>query len=293
MERKSGDGAVIQQIGRTSGEGEGEGECAAVIEGCLLSACGVSGSGSSGGGLCTALGVDERLVVNGTSSFAGCSAPSTAGNKGKGGAVIIAVMDSSASFELHSILSFSTTTANNAWLGKDVLVSCGNGILLAAKITSSTLCFFNPLSPLSDVQLLCGSEDGKKTPMIPLHVYLCTVSSPLLVRGDAGVDHTHCGLISFECASVDFCVEHRVSAALSAVEISAQSELRDELAVSAHPLALTSQTSGMVVTVTVAKGKTQPALILCSQPTTVINLSLSLSQPSPSLSPLSPPSPSA
>ncbi|KAH7830708.1 uncharacterized protein MONOS_1790 [Monocercomonoides exilis] len=249
-----------------------------VIDGCGFSDCCVYGDGGEGGGMSAWLGENDILIVNGSTCFEGCCAPSEEGCGGKGGGICIRCGYVSSSFEIRNEVVFSKETKNKAEYGKDVFVGCESGILLSQMINSSSLGFFDSKSLPTDALLLSGSENGSAYPVIPLHVYLCILQSEIITDSDNGADHTHCGFPSFACLSIDYCIENRISYPLNTIKVLSRSIIQQEVVIWTKSATIYSEAL-VPISVRDTDRATKDGLVMCSSPLSLSNLSLNVQRP--------------
>ncbi|KAH7821514.1 uncharacterized protein MONOS_9999 [Monocercomonoides exilis] len=246
------------------------------IDGCSFNGCcACVDGGGEGGGMSAWLSESDVLVVNGSTSFEECSAQSEEGSGGKGGGISIRCDDTSSSFGIMNAVAFSKVKVNRAEYGKDVFVWCESGILLSQMINSSSFGFFDSSELPSDALVLSGSENGRDSTIIPLHVYLCSLQTEIIADKDNGVDHTHCGYPSFACLSIDYCVENRISDSLNNIKVVSRSIIQQENSISSTPVNIYSEAL-VPVSVKDADRATQDGLVMCSSALFLVNLSLSV-----------------
>ncbi|KAH7830795.1 uncharacterized protein MONOS_3582 [Monocercomonoides exilis] len=246
-----------------------------VIDGCGFSDCCVYGDGGEGGGMSAWLGENDILIVNGSTCFEGCCAPSEEGCGGKGGGICIRCGYVSSSFEIKNEVVFSKETKNKAEYGKDVFVGCESGILLSQMINSSSIGFFDSSELPSDALALSGSENGSASLVIPLHVYLCILQSEIITDSDNGADHTHCGFPSSACLSIDYCIENRISDPLNTIKVLSRSIIQQEVVIWTKSATIYSEAL-VPISVRDTDRAIQDGLVMCSSPLSLSNLSLNV-----------------
>ncbi|KAH7823289.1 uncharacterized protein MONOS_785 [Monocercomonoides exilis] len=260
----SGDGGCINIRGSKRSNGEKE----ISLENCTFKDCSVKSGKSYGGALFASLNVEKKLIVNDTSLFSGCLAPSEDNNRGKGGGCMILVNNELSSFKFSSAVLFSSSHPNNAFWGKDLFVACGADISLRQMVSPSSLEFLDTVKVPKDVQRLSGSEKSEESLVIPLCAYVCELKT-ILVEGGAGVDVPYCGFSSFKCKTVDYSVEKRFSVEdTSTVTVESNSVLQNELSFQNKQIYLIANSVGMKVTV-IDKGTSNNLRALLSCETTV------------------------
>ncbi|KAH7823902.1 putative Protein tyrosine and serine/threonine kinase [Monocercomonoides exilis] len=245
------------------------------IDGCSFSDCCVCEEEGEGGGVSAWLGENDIMIVNGSSCFEECLAQSEEGSGGKGGGMCIRCGDESSSFEIQNGVEFSKVKGNKAEFGKDVFVGCERGFLLSQMINSSSFGFFDSSESPSDALALSGSENGNSFPIIPLHVYLCSLQSEIITGSDNGADHTRCGFPSFACLSIDYCVENRISDSLNNIKVVSRSIIQQENSISLTPVNIYSEAL-VPVSVKDTGGATQDGLVMCSSALFLVNLLLNV-----------------
>ncbi|KAH7823872.1 uncharacterized protein MONOS_1089 [Monocercomonoides exilis] len=245
------------------------------IDGCSFSDCCVREEGGEGGGVSAWLSENDILIVNGSACFEGCCTPSEEGCGGKGGGISIHCDDTSSSFRTMNAVKFSKVKGNEAEYGKDVFVGCESRVLLSQMINSSSFGFFDSSELPSDALALSGSENGSSFPIIPLHVYLCSLQSEIITGSDNGVDHTHCGFPSFACMSINYCIENRISSSLNNVKIVSGSTIKQEISISSTSVNIYSEAL-VPVSVKDTDGATQDGLVMCSSALFLVNLLLNV-----------------
>eukprot|EP00770_Monocercomonoides_exilis_P011272 MONOS_11218.1-p1 / transcript=MONOS_11218.1 / gene=MONOS_11218 / organism=Monocercomonoides_exilis_PA203 / gene_product=unspecified product / transcript_product=unspecified product / location=Mono_scaffold00551:28960-37545(+) / protein_length=2862 / sequence_SO=supercontig / SO=protein_coding / is_pseudo=false len=190
-------------IGRSGGDGacleldEACGRKQSVwIENCSFSACKVDGDGSCGGGVYAMLDVPCELHVSST-QFEGCQAPSEGGTNGKGGGLLLNVLDAAVLFDLSATLAFE---ANQAEYGADLFVVSPD---LKASVIKEHILFAIPLT--GSTRAAMGVDSKWSDLMIPLMYYLCD-DLPCVHMGNDGHDVVVCGHEQFRCKCVDYAV---------------------------------------------------------------------------------------
>ncbi|KAH7820462.1 uncharacterized protein MONOS_15164 [Monocercomonoides exilis] len=273
LKRKVGNGGCIEVCG-SGGDSERRREF--VIDASMFCNCSVEEEGSCGGGVFAELNGEEKLIINSTSAFEKCCAPSLEENKGKGGGIMITVNEVSSTFSIGSRVNFSESIPNEAFVGKNVFVSCGSGLFLKDKINVSSLSFFDVICEPMDIFEMTGIEDGRESPLIPLHVFLCSLQTTVIIDGGFGIDHSHCGFASFPCLSVDFCAKQKLSANVNQMIIVASSIINDEISITLFQVSLSSTAESIHVTVADEGAETKNTLIDCSQNFVISNLTFDL-----------------
>ncbi|KAH7828235.1 uncharacterized protein MONOS_5800 [Monocercomonoides exilis] len=223
IQRMSGNGGVIEWRNASSGR--------VAVENCHLENISV---GNSGGGMISR----GELIVNGTSKFEGCYAGNPIG-KGRGGGLYIDVDSIESKFTICENVTFSVENLNKASYGRDIFIFCECGILLKEKIDRSSIRFIKNDNCINFGDDLSGCENGTVMPVIPLHVYLCDLKSPIFIKG-SGFDHSHCGHSTFCCSTIDFCIRERVNESVNAMEVISSASIKNPFVV---PLFQTSQIS--------------------------------------------------
>ncbi|KAH7829377.1 uncharacterized protein MONOS_4631 [Monocercomonoides exilis] len=254
-----------------------------IIDNCTLNGCWAKGSRAKGGGMHVCLRGNDEMVVNGSSKFEGCCAGKREEGEedGLGGGVFVQVGDAECLLSIEQGVQFSSEKENIARDGKDVFVWCRNGVQLELLINTSSFGFFDHSILPSDGARLSGCENGEDDPIIPLHVYLCSMPSPVMVDGREGVDHTKCGFPLFCCRSIDYCANKRVSQTINEIEVASTSSINTQISVALFPLLLSSSSSSSKeseITVNVSDNGevTQDGLIQCSNSLSISGLSFVL-----------------
>ncbi|KAH7829405.1 uncharacterized protein MONOS_743 [Monocercomonoides exilis] len=281
--KENGDGACICVCVEDESSAHESEKKQLIIDNCTLNGCWAKGSRAKGGGLHVCLRGNDEMVVNGSSKFDGCCAGKREEGEedGCGGGVFVQVGDAECLLSIEQGVQFSNEKANIARDGKDVFVWCGNGVQLEFLINTSSFGFFDHSILPSDGTRLNGCENGEDDPVIPLHVYLCSMPSPVMVDGREGVDHTKCGFSLFCCRSIDFCANKRVSQAINEIEVASSSSINTQISVSLFPLLLSSSSSSskeseITVNVSDTGEATQDGLIRCSNSLSISGLSFVL-----------------
>eukprot|EP00770_Monocercomonoides_exilis_P003262 MONOS_3242.1-p1 / transcript=MONOS_3242.1 / gene=MONOS_3242 / organism=Monocercomonoides_exilis_PA203 / gene_product=unspecified product / transcript_product=unspecified product / location=Mono_scaffold00075:2848-11882(+) / protein_length=2861 / sequence_SO=supercontig / SO=protein_coding / is_pseudo=false len=254
-----------------------------IIDNCTLNGCWAKGNKAKGGGLHVCLRGNDEMVVNGSSKFDGCCAGKREeGEKdGCGGGVFVQVGDAECLLRIEQGVQFSSEKANIARDGKDVFVWCEDGVQLELLINTFSFGFFGHSTLPSDGTKLSGCENGEDDPIIPLHVYLCSLPNPVMVDGAEGADHTKCGYPLFCCRSIDFCVNKRVSQAINEIKVASSSSINTQISVALFPLLLSSSSSSSnenEITVSVSDNgdATQDGMFQCSNSLSISGLSFVL-----------------
>ncbi|KAH7829400.1 uncharacterized protein MONOS_748 [Monocercomonoides exilis] len=275
VEKSNGNGGFFESAGRN----EGNYSCNIIVDNCTISSCKASGNNACGGGLFVELKENEKLIVNGSTTFDGCLTACVEHDTGKGGAVMISVNDASASFSFGERVLFSQSKANNATFGKDLFISCGTGIFLKEKTNFESLLFFDSSMEPDDLNQMSGTENGEDEPKIPIFVYFCSLVSSIQTDGNGGIDHPFCGFKGFMCKSIDYSFKHRISPSVNEVDVDSTSFINNELIAMNCHFCLTSQTSGASVSFDDKGDNNCEALIVCELNSTVEISNLELSLP--------------
>ncbi|KAH7829443.1 uncharacterized protein MONOS_706 [Monocercomonoides exilis] len=281
--KENGDGACICVCAADETSAHESEKNQLIIDNCTLNGCWAKGNRAKGGGMHVCLRGNDEMVVNGSSKFDGCCAGKREeGEKdGCGGGVFVQVGDAECLLRIEQGVQFSSEKANIARDGKDVFVWCGNGVQLELLINTSSFGFFDHSILPSDRARLSGCENGEDDPIIPLHVYLCPMPSPVMVDGTKGADHTKCGYPLFCCRSIDFCANKRVSQTINEIEVASTSSINTQISVSLFPLLLSSSSSSsneneITMSVSDHGEATQDGLIQCSNSLSISGLSFVL-----------------
>eukprot|EP00770_Monocercomonoides_exilis_P016173 MONOS_16124.1-p1 / transcript=MONOS_16124.1 / gene=MONOS_16124 / organism=Monocercomonoides_exilis_PA203 / gene_product=unspecified product / transcript_product=unspecified product / location=Mono_scaffold01517:1-7258(-) / protein_length=2401 / sequence_SO=supercontig / SO=protein_coding / is_pseudo=false len=198
------DGCTMRGIKRASGNGGcisieknsllGNSGCREItIDGCTFSDCCVGGNGGEGGGVSAWLGENDILVVNGSSCFEECLAPSEEGSSGKGGGMFLSLTDADAKFELSGNLIFD---GNEAEFGKNVFISASD---LNKTVTNDSFNFYY-LSMINDKTLFVGSDNIHSDK--DLFMFLVSYSSFEIFISSSGFDVARCGSEEEPCQTM-------------------------------------------------------------------------------------------
>ncbi|KAH7826647.1 uncharacterized protein MONOS_7368 [Monocercomonoides exilis] len=169
------------------------------VENCSLKGCRVGGNGNGGGGMCAVLGKASELYVSST-TFEECSAPSESGANGRGGGMLLHLLDSEARFELSETLGFRLNEAEH---GADLFAQSPD---LATSVRKEQIQFPIHISDLSSLAMGIDSKWGDL--IIPLKYYLADDPESMFMS-NSGVDVVACGFEEFRCQTVD-CALKRV-----------------------------------------------------------------------------------
>ncbi|KAH7829462.1 uncharacterized protein MONOS_3249 [Monocercomonoides exilis] len=281
--KENGDGACICVCVEDETNAHESEKNQLIIDNCTLNGCWAKGNRAKGGGMHVRLRGNDEMVVNGSSKLEGCCAGKREEGEedGCGGGVFVQVGDAECLLMIEQGVQFSSEKANIARDGKDVFVRCGNGVQLELLINTSSFGFFDHSILPSDRARLSGCENGEDDPIIPLHVYLCPMPSPVMVDGTKGADHTKCGFPLFCCRSIDFCANKRVSQTINEIEISSSSSISTQISVALFPLLLSSSSSfskenEITMSVSDNGDATQDGMFQCSNSLSISGLSFVL-----------------
>ncbi|KAH7826677.1 uncharacterized protein MONOS_7935 [Monocercomonoides exilis] len=167
------------------------------IENCSLKGCRVGGNGNRGGGMCAVMGKASELYVSST-TFEECSAPSESGTNGRGGGMLLHLLDSEARVELSKTLVFRLNEAEH---GADLFVLSPD---LATSVRKEQIQFPIHISDLSSLAMGIDSKWGNL--IIPLKYYL-TDDPEAMFMSNSGVDVVVCGFEEFRCQTVDYALK--------------------------------------------------------------------------------------
>ncbi|KAH7822755.1 uncharacterized protein MONOS_3374 [Monocercomonoides exilis] len=245
IQKQNGNGGCIEVRRRSDGQGRRD----IKFDGCSFSNCCVKENRGCGGGMYVELGSDDYLIVNGSSIFEGCCAQYSASGKGKGGGLMIEVNDASGTFIIGEDVVFSNEIVNEASCGKDLFVGCESGVLLNEFIFADRMRFFDNSSEPSDILKMSGSENGMDEPILPLHIFLYTLSSAVIVDGNAGTDHSYCGFSFFPCCTINFCGKERISRNSNQMNLISSTAINSEMIFSEFPIVINATLSNIHVTV--------------------------------------------
>ncbi|KAH7830780.1 uncharacterized protein MONOS_3567 [Monocercomonoides exilis] len=247
------------------------------IDSCNFSGCGVVGSSSCGGGMMAKMKGENELFINGTTAFDGCAAPSGEGANGRGGGMMIRVEEVPLKFEIGGDVTFGSLEKNDARYGKDAFVWCERGVHLREVTNRSSFEFFDFKTIPTDALQLSGMENGNESCVIPLHVFLCSVGTQLVVDGSCGTDHDYCGFASFPCLTVDYCAGRRAGSNVESVVLESGSSINGEFSFPLFAMSVTSQISpGIMVDVHDNGDVEQEGLVECASNIRFENISFAL-----------------
>lgn len=165
------------------------------------------------------------------------------------------VLDSSVDLRLLHPLSFGQSQPNNAYIGKNLFIGCSANVMLEDIVTITSFQFFDAAQVPTDVLLWSGSENGESETIIPLHVLLCVMPSPLHINGVGGVNHHYCGFVTSECKTLEYAINIRMpQSMINWISVDNTSSLNDEVSISSHGLALRGGSALSTVVLVVDNG---------------------------------------